>query len=104
MTRHMLQNNMIVINRDSLARLKPEHQKLLLDEAARVSAKNTTLQQGREASMLEDIRKTGKTKIIENVDRDAFAQRSQVVLKNMEGRWGKANLDRVLTAIAARRK
>lgn len=104
MTRHMLQNNMIVINRDSLARLKPEHQKLLLDEAARVSAKNTTLQQGREASMLEDIRKTGKTKIIENVDRDAFAQRSQVVLKNMEGRWGKANLDRVLAAIAARRK
>lgn len=104
MTRHMLQNNMIVINRDSLARLKPEHQKLLLDEAARVSAKNTTLQQGREASMLEDIRKTGKTKIIENVDRDAFAQRSQVVLKNMEGRWGKANLDRVMAAIAARRK
>ena len=104
MTRHMLQNNMIVINKDSLARLKPEFQQILISEAARVSAKNTVLQQARETSMLEDIRKTDKTKIIENVDREAFAQSSKIVLKNMETRWGKANLDRVLSAIDARRK
>ncbi len=104
MTRHMLQNNMIVINRDSLARLKPEHRQILLAEAAKMSAKNTQMQQAREKSMLDDIRKSGKTKIIENVDRDAFAQRSQVVLKNLESRWGKAHLDRIMAAIEAGRK
>ena len=74
MTRHMLQNNMIVINKDSLARLKPEHREVLFAEAARASAMNTYLQQKREASMLEEIRKSGRTKIIEDVDRDAFAE------------------------------
>ena len=34
MTRHMLQNNTIMINKDSLARLSPEHQKILMEEAA----------------------------------------------------------------------
>ncbi len=48
MTRHMLQNNTIVINKNSLAKLTPDQQKILLEEAAAVSAKNTELQQGRE--------------------------------------------------------
>jgi len=104
MTRHMLQNNMIVINKDSLARLKPEHREILFAEAARASAMNTYLQQKREASMLEDIRKSGRSKIIEDVDRDAFAAKSKVVTTAMEGRWGKAHLDRVLAAIDTQRK
>jgi tripartite ATP-independent transporter DctP family solute receptor len=104
MTRHMLQNNMIVINKDSLARLKPEHREILFAEAARASAMNTYLQQKREASMLEDIRNSGRSKIIEDVDRDAFAAKSKVVTTAMEGRWGKPALDRVLAAIDANRK
>lgn len=104
MTKHMLQNNMIVINKDSLARLKPEHREVLFAEAARASAMNTYLQQKREASMLEDIRKSGRSKIIEDVDRDAFAAKSKVVATAMEGRWGKAHLDRVLAAIETQRK
>ncbi|MBN9448589.1 MAG: TRAP transporter substrate-binding protein, partial [Bosea sp.] len=32
MTKHMLQNNMIVINKDSLAKLKPEHREVLFAE------------------------------------------------------------------------
>jgi tripartite ATP-independent transporter DctP family solute receptor len=104
MTRHMLQNNMIVINRDSLSRLKPEHREILFAEAARVSAMNTYLQQKREASMLEEIRKSGRTKIIEDVDRGAFAERARAATQAMEGRWGKANLDRLTAAIEIARK
>jgi tripartite ATP-independent transporter DctP family solute receptor len=104
MTRHMLQNNMIVINRDSLSRLKPEHREILFAEAARVSAMNTYLQQKREASMLEEIRKSGRTKIIEDVDRGAFAERARAATQAMEGRWGKANLDRLTAAIETARK
>ena len=59
------------------ASLKPEHREILFAEAARASAMNTYLQQKREASMLEDIRKSGRTKIIEDVDRDAFAERAR---------------------------
>jgi len=39
MTRHMLQNNTLLINKNSLEKLKPELQKLLMDEAAAASAK-----------------------------------------------------------------
>ena len=78
MTRHMLQNNMIVINRDSLSRLKPEHREILFAEAARVSAMNTY--------------------------RGAFAERARAATQAMEGRWGKANLDRLTAAIETARK
>jgi len=88
MSRHMLQNNMMLINRASFEKLSPALQKLLLDEAAAVSAKNTQLQQAREASMLEDIRKSGKTKVIDNPDRDAFAAKMATVYPKLEARWG----------------
>ena len=88
MTRHMLQNNMLVINKDSLARLKPEHREVLMAEAARASAMNTFLQQKREASMLEDIRKSGRTRIIEDVDRDAFAAQGARGLPEARGALG----------------
>ncbi len=104
MTRHMLQNNMIVINKDSLDRLKPEHREILIGEAVRASAMNTYLQQKREISMLEEIRKSGRSKIIEDVDREAFAAKAKTVTTAMEGRWGKANVDRVVAAIEAARK
>jgi len=104
MTQHMLQNNMIVINKDSLAKLKPEHQILLFQEAARASSMNTYLQQKRENSMLEDIRASGKTKIIADVDRAAFAEKAKAALPALEERWGKENLDRLLAAIEQARK
>lgn len=104
MTRHMLQNNMLVINKDSLARLKPEHREVLMAEAARASAMNTFLQQKREASMLEDIRKSGRTRIIEDVDRDAFAAKAREAFPKLEARWGKDNLDRLLAGLDAARK
>lgn len=104
MTRHMLQNNMILINRDSLSRLKPEHREIVFAEAARASAMNTYLQQKRESSMLEEIRKSGRSKIIEDIDRNAFAERARSATQAMEARWGKANLDRLLAAIETNRK
>ena len=104
MSRHMLQNNTILINKASYDKLKPELQKLLVDEAAAVSALNTQQQQGREASMLEDIRKTGKTKIVDEPDRKAFAAKMDSVYKNLETRWGADNLKRVRAAIDAGRK
>jgi len=103
-SRHMLQNNTIVINKRSLDKLTPEQRKVLLEEAAALSTKNSQMQQAREQSMLEDIRKSGKTKIIDNPDRAAFAARMAPVYKNLEARWGADNLQRVRAAIDAGRK
>jgi TRAP-type C4-dicarboxylate transport system substrate-binding protein len=99
MTRHMLQNNTILINKSSLDKLKPELQKLLIDEAAASSAKNSEMQQAREVSMLEDIRKSGKIKIIDNPDRDAFSAKMTPVYSRLEARWGTEHWKRVRTEI-----
>jgi TRAP-type transport system periplasmic protein len=104
MTRHMLQNNTIIINKRSFDKLSPEMQKLVLEEAAAASVKNSKLQQEREVSMLEEIRKTGKTAIVDNPDRTAFAAKMPPALKNLEARWGEANLKRVLAAVEAGKK
>jgi tripartite ATP-independent transporter DctP family solute receptor len=96
MSRHMLQNNMMVINKNSFARLKPEHQMVLLSEAAAASAMNTHLQQARENSMLEEIRKSGRTKIVDNPDRDAFSTKIAPVYAKLEQRYGGDNLKRLL--------
>lgn len=99
MTRHMLQNNTLLINKNSLEKLKPELQKLLLDEAAAASAKNTQLQQAREVSMLEDIRKSPRIKVIDNPDRDAFAAKMTTVYPRLEARWGSEHWSRVRAEI-----
>ncbi|MBK8738956.1 MAG: TRAP transporter substrate-binding protein [Betaproteobacteria bacterium] len=100
MSRHMLQNNTIIINKNSLARLSADNQKILLEEAAAVSAKNTELQQGREKSMLEDIRKSGKTRIIDEPDRAAFQAKVEPAYARLEARWGAEHLKRLTAEIA----
>ena len=103
MSRHMLQNNTMMINKNSLARLSPENQKILLEEAAAVSAKNTELQQGREQSMLEEIRKSGRTRIIEDPDRAAFQAKMEAAYGRLEARWGAEHLKRLRDEIAKTR-
>ena len=100
MSRHMLQNNTIVINKASLARLSPENQKILIEEAAAVSAKNTELQQAREQSMLEDIRKSGRTRIIDDPDRAAFQAKIEPAYSRLESRWGAEHTKRLRAEIA----
>ena len=104
MTRHMLQNNTIVINKRSFDKLSPEHRKIVLDEAAAASAKNSKLQQEREKSMLEEIRKSGKTAVVDTPDRAAFAAKMAPAYQKLEARWGPANVKRVRDAIDAGRK
>lgn len=104
MTRHMLQNNTIIVNKRSFEKLSPALQKVLLEEAAAASIKNSKLQQEREVSMLEEIRKSGKTTIVDNPDRAAFAAKMPPALKNLEARWGEANLKRALAAVEAAKK
>jgi len=101
MTRHMLQNNTVIISKRSLEKLSPEFQKVLYDEIATLSEKNSKVQQEREASMLEEIRKTGKTAIVDKPDRAAFAAKMDSAYKNLESRWGVENLQRVRAAVAA---
>lgn len=97
MTRHMLQNNTMIINKRSFDKLSPANQKILIDAAAAASVKNSKLQQEREASMLEDIRKSGKTAINDSPDRDAFAAKMGPAYQKLESRWGAENLKRVRT-------
>ena len=101
MTRHMLQNNTVIINKRSLEKLSPEFQKALFEEIATLSEKNSKVQQEREASMLEEIRKTGKTAIVDKPDRAAFAAKMGPAYKNLEARWGAENLQRVRAAVDA---
>ena len=101
MTRHMLQNNTIIVNRRSFEKLSPELQKIVLEEADAASAKNSRLQQERERAMLEDIRKSGKTEIVDEPDRAAFAAKMSPAYQRLEARWGAENLKRVRDAIAA---
>lgn len=103
LTRHMLQSNSMIINKKSFEKLSPEQQKILLEEAAKVAQKDLKLQQEREVSMLEDIRKSGKTQVIEDVDRDAFAAKMGPVYDKLASRWGADNLKRVQAAVKALR-
>lgn len=100
MTRHMLQNNMIIVNRKALEGLKPEYQRVMLEEARAASAKNTMLQQGREESMLEQIRASGKVKVVDAPDRAAFAAKMGGIFGVMENRWGKQNIENMKAMIA----
>ena len=101
MTKHMLQNNVMIINKRSFEKLSPEFQKILMEEIAAVSEKNTKLQQEQENSMLEGIRKAGKTAIVDNPDRAAFAAKMGPAYQALEARWGKENLKRVREAVEA---
>ena len=100
MSRHMLQNNTMMINKASLERLSPEHRKMLMEEAAAVSAKNSELQQGREQSLLEEIRKSGRIKVIDDPDRAAFQAKIEAAYGRLEARWGAENLGRLRAEIA----
>lgn len=101
MTRHMLQNNTMIINKRSFDKLSPDMQKIVLEEAAVASTKNSKLQQERETSMLETIRKSGKTAIVDQPDRAAFAEKMAPAFQKLEARWGAENLQRVKAAVAA---
>jgi len=104
LTRHMLQSNTMIINKRSFEKLSQAHQQILLEEAAAVAEKNLQLQQAREVAMLEDIRKSGKTAIVDAPDRDAFAARMGPAYQKLESRWGAENLRRVQAAIKAARE
>lgn len=100
MDRHMLQNNMLVISRQTFEGLEPEQRLLLIDEAQRISALNTSIQQRRENEMLKAIEEAGGTVVVHDPDREAFAERVQGAYDTMAERWGKENFDRLQTAIA----
>jgi tripartite ATP-independent transporter DctP family solute receptor len=100
MSRHMLQNNTMIINKASMGRLSADNQKILLEEAASISTKNTELQQAREQSMLEEIRKSGRTKIIDDPDRAAFQAKIDPAYSRLEARWGADHLKSLRTEIA----
>jgi len=103
MTRHMLQSNTMIINKRSFEKLDQAHQQILLEEAATIAEKNLQLQQEREVAMLEEIRQSGKTAIVDNPDRDAFAAQMGPAYQRLESRWGAENLRRVQAAIKALR-
>jgi TRAP-type transport system periplasmic protein len=104
MTRHMLQNNMMVINKSRFEGLEPAHQLVLIQEAQRVSALNTAIQQRLESEMLEAIREAGNTEVIEDPDREAFAALMDEVYPRMADRWGQENFARLQEAITELRQ
>jgi hypothetical protein len=51
--------------------------------------------------MLEEIRKSGKTAIVDNPDRAAFAAKMAPAMQKLESRWGTEHLKRVRAAVDA---
>lgn len=104
MSRHMLQNNMMLINTNSFANLDHAYQLVLLEEAQRVSALNTSIQQRREQAMLDEIDADPNTTVIYDVDREAFAELMTDAYPAMAERWGPENFERVQEAIEVLRQ
>jgi len=99
MTRHMLQNNTILINKQKFESLDPTYQRILIEEAHAASARNTLLQQAREQSMLQEMRDSGRITIITDPDRAAFREKTAVVMDTLQDRWGAENIKRVRAEI-----
>ena len=99
MSRHMLQNNMIVMNQDRFENLSTEHQRILLEEAAKFSAANTAIQQRHENEMLQEIEDDEGTTVIHDPDRAAFADAMNDAYASMAERWGPENFERLRAAI-----
>ncbi len=99
MSRHMLQNNMMLINKTRFDSLPHDQQLVLLEEAQRVSALNTSIQQRREREMLQAIDEDPGTTVIYDVDRDAFAALMVDAYPTMAERWGADRFAVVQTAI-----
>lgn len=95
MTRHMLQNNMIVMNQAQFDSLDVDHQRILLEEAARISAMNTAIQKRHEQEMLQVIEDSDHTTVIHDPDREAFAARMDDAYEQMAERWGQENFQRM---------
>ena len=53
--------------------------------------------------MLEEIRKSGRTKVIDDPDRAAFQAKMEPAYWRLEARWGAENLKRLREAIAKTR-
>jgi TRAP-type transport system periplasmic protein len=99
MSRHMLQNNMIVMNQNSFDGLSTDHQRILLEEAAKFSAANTAIQQRHENEMLEEIEADEGTTVIHDPDRGAFAEAMSEAYAGIAERWGTENFERLQSAI-----
>ena len=99
-SKHMLQTNLILINKRSLAKLSSDDQKILFEEAAVIAKKNAELVQKQEEEVLAEFRTSGKITVIDDVDRDAFLEVVQSANEKLaEGRWGLDNYKRLRTAI-----
>ena len=105
LSRHMLQNYLILMNKHSFAALEPRHQRIILEEVGAASAKMTLLQQRAEEDMLKEIVATGKVTVIDDPDRAAFAEKStEAVFTALSERWGEENISRVRTTIKSIRE
>lgn len=99
-SKHMLQNNIILMNKNSMARLKPEQREIMIEEADKIAKKNADIVQGQEGSMLSDLAKSGKIKVIADPDRDAFQLAVQPANEALaKSRWGVENFERLRAAI-----
>lgn len=105
MSKHMLQNNLILMNKDSMEKLDPRHQRIVLEEVAAASAKMTMLQQRAEREMLEEMLATSDITLIDDPARDAFAAKStEAVFNALADRWGSDRINTVRETIKAIRE
>lgn len=103
LTQHMLQNNMIIINARSMARMNAEQQRIVLEEVRAIQSRNTVLYFRDEQKLLGDLAKQPRVRIVKDVDRSAFSARMEPAFAALSERWGADHLSRFRKAIDALR-
>jgi tripartite ATP-independent transporter DctP family solute receptor len=99
LTQHMLQNNMIIVNARSLARLNAEQQRIVFEETRAITSRNTVLYFRDEERLLGELAKQPRVRIVRDVDRAAFAARMEPAYTALAERWGADHFTRFRRAI-----
>lgn len=87
MSGHQTGSQLIVISEDRWQQLSSEQQQALQDSVSKTRAENRECIGQQEQKLLDDWRASGNMAIVDNVDRDAFAQRAEDYFReNLSGK------------------
>jgi tripartite ATP-independent transporter DctP family solute receptor len=95
-TEHTYSAEPMLISMISWNKLTPEQQEIMIEAAEEARDWQRQLSQDLENGYWDKIRESGKSEIIEDVDREAFKEATAVVWKDFEDTVGKENIDAIV--------
>jgi len=95
-TEHTYSAEPMLISMISWNKLTPEQQEIMIEAAEEAKDWQRQLSQDLENGYWDKIRESGKSEIIEDVDREAFMEATASVWKDFEDTVGKDNIDAIV--------